>query len=233
MPAQDKYARSKEGCELLETEERASAWVRDFIVGNGWDFVPEYELPSGKRIDYLVAAEDGSIQFGIECKRRMSYLRWDEHGFRGEGMKAATLAGYFEQAAAYALELDVPVFLGPAIYAGSKSDLYRGGNNLSSLAALNIFGGHMNVGTLVNLRSYHNTCWVMILRGAAFWGYDWDLKDYAFNEDRPVGGKDKRLQIGAGPHFLGAGGEGGARKRSGAEYMVEGEYGWQRRRMKG
>tara|TARA_R110000751_G_scaffold137842_1_gene241354 strand:- start:3546 stop:4205 length:660 start_codon:yes stop_codon:yes gene_type:complete len=177
MSAQAKYALSKEGYELLETEERASAWVRDFIVGNGWDFVPEYELPSGKRIDYLVAAEDGSIQFGIECKRRMSY-------FHGEGMKAAMLAGYFEQAAAYAMELDVPVFLGPAIYAGSKSDLYRGGNNLSSLAALNIFGGHMNVGTLVNLHSFRDTYWVMILRGAAFWGYDWGLKDYAFNEDR-------------------------------------------------
>ena len=99
-------------------------------------------------------------------------------------MKASALAGYFEQAAAYAMELDVPVFLGPAIHAGSKSDLYHGGTNLSSLAALNIFGGHMNVGTLVNLHSYHNTYWVMILRGAAFWGYDWHLKEYVFNEKR-------------------------------------------------
>jgi len=168
----------------INTEEQASAWVHDFIVGNGWDFVPEYEMPSGKRIDYLVSAEDGSIQFGIECKRRMSYLLRDEHGFRREGMKAAVLAGYFEQAAAYAMELDVPVFLGPAIHAGRKGDLYRGGTKLSSLAALNIFGGHMNVGTLVNLHSYHNTYWVMILRGAAFWGYDWHLKEYAFNEKR-------------------------------------------------
>ena len=99
-------------------------------------------------------------------------------------MKASALAGYFEQAAAYAMELDVPVFLGPAIHAGSKSDLYHGGTKLSSLAALNIFGGHMNVGTLVNLHSYHNTYWVMILRGAAFWGYDWHLKEYVFNEKR-------------------------------------------------
>ena len=184
MPAQAKYGLSEEENELLETEERASAWVRDFIVGNGWDFVPEYELPSGKRIDYLVAAEDGGIQFGIECKRRMSYLHRDERGFRGEDMKAAMLAGYFEQAAAYAMELDVPVFLGPVMHSGRKSDLYRGGNNLSSLAALNIFGGHMNVGTLVNLHSFRNTHWVMILRGAAFWGYDWSTKSYAFNEKR-------------------------------------------------
>jgi len=115
-------------------------------------------------------------------------------------MKAATLAGYFEQAAAYALELDVPVFLGPVMHSGRKSDLYRGGNNLSSLAALNIFGGHMNVGTLVNLHSFRNTHWVMILRGAAFWGYDWDLKDYAFNEDRlsvarTNGSKSERVPI--------------------------------------
>ena len=200
MSVRAKYALSKEGYELLETEGRASTWVRDFIVGNGWDFVPEYELPSGKRIDYLVAAEGGSIQFGIECKRRMSYLHRDERDFHGEGMKAARLAGYFEQAAAYAMELGVPVFLGPAIYAGSKSDLYRGGNNLSSLAALNIFGGHMNVGTLVNLHSFRNTYWVMILRGAAFWSYDWDLKDYAFNEDRlsvarTNGSKSERVPI--------------------------------------
>jgi hypothetical protein len=167
----------------LDTEEKCSELVRDFIVGNNWDFVPEYEMPSGKRIDYLVAAEDGSIQFGIECKRRMSYLHRDKYGY-GEGMKAAALAGYFEQAAAYALELGVPVFLGPVIHAGRKSDLYHGGEKLSSLAALNIFGGHMNVGTLVNLHSFHNAYWIMILRGAAFWSYDWHSKDYAFNEDR-------------------------------------------------
>jgi len=40
----------------------------------------------------------------------------------------------------------------------------------------------------------------MILRGAAFWGYDWDLKDYAFNEDRlsvarTNGSKSERVPI--------------------------------------
>ena len=99
-------------------------------------------------------------------------------------MKASALAGYFEQAAAYAMELDVPVFLGPAIHAGKKSDLYHGGIKLSSLAALNIFGGRMNVGTLTSLYSYGDSRWVMILRGAAFWEYDWLTKSYAFNEDR-------------------------------------------------
>jgi hypothetical protein len=78
----------------------------------------------------------------------------------------------------------VPVFLGPVMHAGSNSDLYHGGEKLSSLAALNIFGGHMNVGTLVNLHSFHNTYWVMILRGGVFWGHDRNLKDYIFNEDR-------------------------------------------------
>ena len=161
----------------LNAEEKCSELVRGFIVGNDWDFVPEYQMSNGKRIDYLVAAENGSIQFGIECKRRMSeeYQR---------GVHATVLADYFEQAAAYAKELDVPVFLGPVVHDGSKSDLYRGGEILSSLAALNIFGGRMNVGTLTNLYSGGDYNWVMILRGAAFWGYDSGLKDYAFNESR-------------------------------------------------
>ena len=155
----------------LDTEEQASDWVREFIVGNNWDFVPEYEMPSGKRIDYLVAAEDGSIQFGIECKRRMS-------GAHHRGVHATVLADYFEQAAAYAKELDVPVFLGPALHDGNKNDLYRGGEELSSLAALNIFGGRMNVGSLTKLYSYGDSYWVMILRGAPFW------ERGAFNESR-------------------------------------------------
>ena len=155
----------------LDTEGKCSELVRDFIVGNDWDFVPEYQMSNGKRIDYLVAAEDGSIQFGIECKRRMSeeYQR---------GVHATVLADYFEQAAAYAKELDVPVFLGPVLHDGNKNDLYSGGEELSSLAALNIFGGRMNVGTLTNLYSYGDNYWVMILRGAPFW------ERGAFNESR-------------------------------------------------
>ena len=167
----------REFADVLDTEEKASEVVREFIVGNNWDFVPEYQMPNGKRIDYLVAAEDGSIQFGIECKRRMS------EAYDG-GMKATVLADHFEQAAAYAKELDVPVFLGPIMHYGRKSDLYHGGIKLSSLAALNIFGGRMNVGTLTSLYSYGDSRWVMILRGAAFWEYDWLTKSYAFNEAR-------------------------------------------------
>ena len=166
--------------QLLATEETASEIIRELIVANGWQYESEYELPSGKRIDYLVAAEDGNIQFGIECKRRMSYSY--EYG---EEMSAKTLADHFQQAVAYAEELEVPVFLGPVLHdGGRKSDLYRGGSNMSSLAALNIFGGRLNVGTLVNMHSRWRTYWLMILRGAAFWGYHWGSDAHVFNEDR-------------------------------------------------
>jgi hypothetical protein len=183
--------------QLLATEETASEVVRQLIVLNDWQYEPEYELPSGKRIDYLVAARDGNIQFGIECKRRMSYS-YDDYG---DGMNAKTLADYFEQAAAYAGELEVPVFLGPVLHYGTgKSELYRGGTEMSSLAALNIFGGRLNVGTLVNMRSCWRTYWLMILRGATFWGYDWKADAHVFNEDRlsvarVSGAKKKRIPL--------------------------------------
>jgi hypothetical protein len=142
------------------TEKTASALVKSFLNKNMWQYEQEVRTPSGKAIDYVVTGthEDREFKFGIEVKRHLS-----KH-FDG-GLHATTLADHFEQAAAYARDLNMPVFIGPFQTDKSPSASYIGGpDNLDSLRALNIFGGRMNVGSLIIGRNEY-----MILRGASFW----------------------------------------------------------------
>jgi hypothetical protein len=142
------------------TEKTASALVKYFLDKNKWQYEQEVRTPSGKAIDYVVTGkhEDREFKFGIEVKRHLS-----KH-YDG-GLHATTLADHFEQAAAYARDLNMPVFIGPFQTNKSPSASYIGGpDNLDSLRALNIFGGRMNVGTLIIGRNEY-----MILRGASFW----------------------------------------------------------------
>jgi hypothetical protein len=142
------------------TEKAASALVKSFLNKNKWQYEQEVRTPSGKAIDYVVTGthEDREFKFGIEVKRHLS-----KH-FDG-GLHATTLADHFEQAAAYARDLNMPVFIGPFQTNKSPSASYIGGpDNLDSLRALNIFGGRLNVGSLIIGRNEY-----MILRGASFW----------------------------------------------------------------
>ena len=144
------------------TEKTASALVKTLLDREGWDYECEVRTPSGKAIDYVVTAEhDGyEFKFGIEVKRQLS----PHYGFNNS-LNATHIADHFEQAAAYARDLQMPVFIGPFQSNKSPSSSYIGGpDNLDSLRALNIFGGRMNVGSLVMANHEY-----MILRGASFW----------------------------------------------------------------
>jgi hypothetical protein len=142
------------------TEKTASDLVKYFLNKNKWQYEQEVRTPNGKAIDYVVTGTygDREFKFGIEVKRHLS-----KH-YAG-GLHATTLADHFEQAAAYARDLNMPVFIGPFQTDKSPSASYIGGpDNLDSLRALNIFGGRMNVGSLIIGRNEY-----MILRGASFW----------------------------------------------------------------
>jgi hypothetical protein len=159
---------------ITETEVDATKVVLDFLSQVGWDYVQEYEIKSiGKYIDFYVKApyEDGYIFFGIECKKQLSF-----------NTNATHLAGYVEQAGAYARELKAPVFIGPLVDSFNLSGLYVGGPYLSSIAAANIFGGRFNVGIMGfsyrYLRGISPDNAMFALRGNAFW------KDGKFNPNR-------------------------------------------------
>lgn len=151
--------------QITETEVNATKVILHFLSEVGWDFIQEYEIKSiGKFIDFYVKApyEDGFIFFGIECKKQLSY-----------NTKATELAGYVEQAGAYARELKAPVFIGPLVDNFNRSELYVGGSRLSGISAANIFGGRFNVGIMGFSYRYgkeialHNA--LFALRGSMFW----------------------------------------------------------------
>jgi hypothetical protein len=142
------------------TEKDASALVKSFLDRHNWQYEQEVRTSSGKAIDYVVTGthEDREFKFGIEVKRHLS-----KH-YDG-GLHATTLADHLEQAVAYSRDLNMPVFIGPFQTNKSPSASYIGGpENLDSLRALNIFGGRMNVGSLILCDQEY-----MILRGASFW----------------------------------------------------------------
>lgn len=146
--------------QLVSDEAKASKLVKGVLEKEDWTVAAE--APAGRgRIDYLVDTPEG-ISFGIEVKRLLVM----------EDLTMKQMANCFEQAAAYASALDLPVFLGPVIItAGTPSETYSGGRICTALAAYNILGGRINIGTLVffNYSRWKSPFWAMIMRGDLFW----------------------------------------------------------------
>ena len=161
--------------EDITTEKDASKVIRQLALNVGWGCEEQYKLPNGKRIDFLMTAPlnrlvgGASFQFGIECKPRLSLEQ-------KQGLNVTNLAAHFEQCAAYARELNLPVFLGPYLTSGAYTP--HGGTTVNSMDAFNLFGGRVNVGTLAyskyNLRrsiqvDEEASFWALILRGKRMW----------------------------------------------------------------
>jgi hypothetical protein len=109
------------------------------------------------------------------------------------GLAATTLADHLEQAAAYARDLNMPVFIGPVQTSKSPSSMYTGGKTVDSVCALNIFGGRMNVGTFVVGNTWHGDKFFMILRGASF--YENGFNPKRLNMVTSTGSKKERTDI--------------------------------------
>jgi hypothetical protein len=172
-----------------KTEKDASDLVRRLIREQGWTYEEQVRTISGKAIDYVVTAhhEDREIKFGVEVKRQMSDLY-------PNGLAATVLADHLEQAAAYARDLNMPVFLGPVQTRRDPSSMYTGGKMVDSVCALNIFGGRMNVGTLaVNDTKY--VPWFMILRGSSFFEANKGFNPKRLNMVTSTGSKKERTDI--------------------------------------
>tara|TARA_R110001599_G_scaffold8019_2_gene38536 strand:- start:22 stop:609 length:588 start_codon:yes stop_codon:yes gene_type:complete len=136
---------------------------REVFEKEDWTVEAQASAGEGREaIDYRVDTPEG-LSFGIEVKRDLVT------GY----MTMRQMAEYFEQTAAYTRALDLPVFLGPVITTGTPSETYAGGTSCTALAAYNILGGRINVGTLVffNYRysQWKSPFWGMILRGDFFW----------------------------------------------------------------
>jgi hypothetical protein len=170
------------------TEKAASKLVSELLDEKGWSYEKEVKTTSGKAIDFVVTAyhEDREIKFGIEVKRQMS-------PHYPNGLAATTLADHLEQAAAYARDLNMPVFIGPVQTSKSPSSMYTGGKTVDSVCALNIFGGRMNVGTFVVGNTWHGDKFFMILRGASF--YENGFNPKRLNMVTSTGSKKERTDI--------------------------------------
>lgn len=170
------------------TEKAASKLVSELLDAKGWSYEKEFKTSSGKAIDFVVTAmhEDREVKFGIEVKRQLS-----EH--YPNGLAATTLADHLEQAAAYARDLNMPVFIGPVQTNKSPSSMYTGGKMVDSVCALNIFGGRMNVGTFVVGNTWHGDSFYMILRGASF--YENGFNPKRLNMVTSTGSKKERKDI--------------------------------------
>lgn len=170
------------------TEKAASKLVSKLLDDKGWSYEKEVRTVSGKAIDFVVTAmhEDREVKFGIEVKRQLS-----EH--YPNGLAATTLADHLEQAAAYARDLNMPVFIGPVQTNKSPSSMYTGGKMVDSVCALNIFGGRMNVGTFIVGNTWHGDSFYMILRGASF--YENGFNPKRLNMVTSTGSKKERKDI--------------------------------------
>jgi hypothetical protein len=170
------------------TEKAASKLVSELLDEKGWSYEKEVKTTSGKAIDFVVTAwhEEREIKFGIEVKRQMS-------PHYPNGLAATTLADHLEQAAAYARDLNMPVFIGPVQTNKSPSSMYTGGKMVDSVCALNIFGGRMNVGTFVVGNTWHGDKFFMILRGASF--YENGFNPKRLNMVTSTGSKKERTDI--------------------------------------
>jgi hypothetical protein len=171
---------------VQKSEKEHSEDLRKFFYENGWDYREQWKTKSGNAIDFLVKApyDGGHIFFGVECKKELN-----------DQTNATILSDHLEQAAAYARDLQMPVFLAPVYFPGSPQSSCLGGHRLTSVAALNIFGGRMNVGTIVfrtGNPTYHEK--YLMLRGDVFWD------DQGFNKDRltyvvTTGSKKTRIPL--------------------------------------
>tara|TARA_R110000737_G_scaffold3744_1_gene12525 strand:- start:3 stop:662 length:660 start_codon:yes stop_codon:yes gene_type:complete len=166
----------------VEDEKSAKGWIRAWIYADervaNWKLYDEVKVGDG-RIDLMVEAPfpAGIIKFGIEVKRQLYEAQ----------LTMTKMADYLEQAASYADQLRLPVFLGPIISsARTGSDFWQGGTTASALTAFNIYGGRRNVGVMVWLATRRR--FVFVLRGAYFWVPDEIAKGYAetagFNVNR-------------------------------------------------
>jgi hypothetical protein len=174
---------------MFATEKEASAVLKSTFEGLGWEYKEQYLTKSGMAIDFYVKAphDGGFIFFGVECKRDITIKS-----------KATILADYMEQAMAYSVDLNAPVFLGPAIGGFNASSLYQGGDIIKALSGLAIYGGRVNIGIFgIQQWNYHGNEYIkpfMLLRGATFWN------EKGFNPARlsmisSVGSKKERTDI--------------------------------------
>jgi hypothetical protein len=176
-----------------DTEEQASQLIRDLLNAQRWEYDEQVRTKSGKKVDFVVHAYEAT--FAIECKRRMT-------NYHNNGLNATTLADYLEQAAAYSVDLGMPVFLGPVQKPMTPMNACLGGTNIDSVAALNIFGGRSNVGTLiVHVQSdvqrmvKQEPHWFLFLRGAAFWTQDKGFNEKRLNMVCSTGSKKERKSL--------------------------------------
>lgn len=176
-----------------DTEEKATQLIRDLLNSQGWAFDEQVRTKSGKKVDFVVHAPEAT--FAIECKRRMTT-------YHNNGLNATTLADYLEQATAYSADLEMPVFLGPVQKPMSPMNACLGGTNIDSVAALNIFGGRSNVGTLIVHRQNdlqrmagNEPYWFLFLRGAAFWTQDKGFNEKRLNMVCSTGSKKERKSL--------------------------------------
>lgn len=164
--------------------------LRKFFFQSKWQYREQWGTKSGNAIDFLVKAphNGGHIFFGVECKKDMN-----------TSTAATTFADHFEQAAGYAKDLEMPVFLGPVYFPGSANAACLGGHTIKAISALNIFGGRMNVGTLVYRTEfnseYNYNNWYLVMRGDYFWE-----PPNGFNENRlsyvaSTGSKKERVPL--------------------------------------
>jgi len=169
----------------VNTEARASQLLRDFFASTSWEYKEQYLTKNNGMIDFVVKApyQDGHIFFGVECKRQLC----DE-------TNATELADHMEQAQAYSRDLNMPIFIGPVMTGHTGSELWVGGQSLRAISALNIFGGRVNVGTIVcTRRSQHVTpAWCMVLRGEYFLGYDGQFNPARINMVSTTNSKKRR-----------------------------------------
>lgn len=143
---------------VQKSEKEHSIDLRQFFYKNGWDYREQWVTQSGNAIDFLVKAphNGGHIFFGVECKKDMNMQT-----------AATVFADHLEQAAGYAKDLKMPVFLGPVYFSGSPQAACLGGNTIRAISALNIFGGRMNVGTLIFRTDFRSN--YLMMRGDVFW----------------------------------------------------------------
>ena len=181
----DRYAKTPPKSEDDYAEE-----LRKFFFQSRWQYREQWKTKSGNAIDFLVKAphDGGHIFFGVECKKDMN-----------TSTAATTLADHFEQAAAYAKDLKMPVFLGPVYYPGSANSACLGGNTIKPIAALNIFGGRMNVGTLVYRTgfnsNYNYNNWYLLMRGDYFWEPYKGFNESRLNYVVTTGSKKERVPL--------------------------------------